>query len=268
MTTAPALVIERTGSGVPVVMIHGLGGTSNTFQPLLAALAGHEILRPDMPGSGRSALPVEALSVEGHAAAVLEAMRGLGIGAAHVVAHSMGTLVAQHMAAMAPERVLSLALYGALTEPSDAARAGLIARAATARAQGMAGIADQISTATLAARSREDSPAAVAFVRESILRQPPEGYARNCEALARARAVDGRRIGVPVLVVAGDADPVAPVGMAHKLIDGIAGAQLSVLDRCGHWITLEQPQAAARLLAEFLLQQTQTQAQGLARSSG
>lgn len=259
MTAAPALAIERTGSGVPVLMIHGLGGTSNTFQPLMAAMEGYEVIRPDMPGSGRSALPVEALSVEGHAAAVLEAMRDLRIGAAHVVGHSMGTLVAQHIAATAPDRVLSLALYGALTEPPEAARAGLLSRAAAARTQGMAGIADQICTNTLSARSRDTSPAAVAFVRESILRQPPEGYARNCEALAKAQAIDGRRIKAPVLVVAGDADPVAPVSMAHKLIDGIAGAHLSVLDRCGHWITLEQPQAAARLLAEFLLQMTQAQ---------
>ena len=93
----------------------------------------------------------------------------------------------------------------------------LLSRAAAARTQGMAGIADQICTNTLSARSRDTSPAAVAFVRESILRQPPEGYARNCEALAKAQAIDGRRIKAPVLVVAGAAKVLEPRDTAGAL---------------------------------------------------
>jgi 3-oxoadipate enol-lactonase len=252
MAQAAPLIIDRSGAGVPVVMIHGLGGTSNSFQPLLAALDGYHVIRPDLPGSGRSETPMEALSIEGHAASVLAALTALGVARAHFVGHSMGTLIAQHIAATAQDCVLSLTLFGALTEPPEAARAGLATRAALARQGDMAPIADQIILGTLSPHNREHSPAAAAFVRESILRQPPEGYARNCEALARARAIDGRAITAPTLLVAGDADPVAPASMAHILSDTIADTQLSMLDRCGHWITLEQPQASARLLADFL----------------
>lgn len=255
MAMAAPLLADQHGAGDAVVMIHGLGGTSNTFQPLMAALSGYRVIRPDMPGAGRSALPAEPLSISGHADAVLGLLRSLGIARAHFVGHSMGTLVCQHLAVTAPDRVASMVLFGALTEPTEAARTGLRARAGQARADGMAGIADQICAATLAPGSRDGNPAAVAFVRESILRQPQEGYARNCEALAAAGAADWSKIAAPVLLVTGDADPVAPVSMAQVLADRIAGASLSVLDRCGHWVTLEAPQASARKMAEFLADQ-------------
>lgn len=246
------LAVETTGDGAAVVMVHGLGGTSNTFQPLMPALAGYRVIRPDLAGSGRSGMGTGPLSIERHAEAVLGVLAHAGVGRAHVVGHSMGTLVCQHLAATRPDLVASLVLFGALTEPSEAARSGLVARAGVARAQGMAGIADQIIAGTLAARTHADNPAAVAFVRESILRQPPEGYARTCEALARAGRVDPAAIRAPTLLVTGDADPVAPVSMGQALRDGIAGAAITVLDRCGHWVTVEDAGAAARLLVAHL----------------
>jgi 3-oxoadipate enol-lactonase len=252
MTEAATLVAEITGQGDPVVMIHGLGGTSNTFQPLMGALSGYHVIRPDMPGSGRSGMPLEALSIAGHAAAVLAMLQGMGITRTHLVGHSMGTLVCQHIAETSPDCVASLTLFGALTEPTEAARAALRARAAAARTQGMSSIADQIIAGTLAPRTQAENPAAVAFVRESILRQPPEGYARNCEALANATVADLGRIAAPTLLVTGDCDPVAPVSMAQVLADGIGGAALTVLDRCGHWVTVEQAADAARLMADHL----------------
>jgi 3-oxoadipate enol-lactonase len=254
MTLNTSLVMDIAGQGDPVVMIHGLGGTSNTFQPLMGVLSGHHVIRPDMPGSGRSDMPAEPLTIAGHAAAVLAALRAMKIARAHFVGHSMGTLVCQHIAASVPDCTASLVLFGALTEPPDAVRAALVQRAAVARNTGMAGIADQIIAATLAPRTHAENPGAVAFVRESILRQPPEGYARNCEALARAAMADLTRITAPTLLVTGDCDPVGPVSMAQALADGIAGARLSVLDRCGHWVTVEQAARAAQLMADHLVQ--------------
>jgi 3-oxoadipate enol-lactonase len=248
------IIAETSGAGEAVVMVHGLGGTSNTFQPLMAALGGYQAIRPDLPGSGRSDTPVEALSIAEHAGEVLSYLHLAGVTRAHFVGHSMGTLVCQHIAVAAPDSVASLTLFGALTEPPEGARTGLIARAAVARRDGMAGIADQIVGHTLAPRTHEENPAAVAFVRESILRQPPEGYARNCEALARATLADLHKIKAPTLLVTGDCDPVSPVSMAQVLADGITGAQLSVLDRCGHWVTVEQAARAARLMADHLVQ--------------
>jgi len=49
-----SMVAEDSGSGPAVVMIHGLGGSSNTFEPQMPELQGMRLLRPDLPGAGRS----------------------------------------------------------------------------------------------------------------------------------------------------------------------------------------------------------------------
>ena len=48
------MVVEDEGEGDAVVCVHGLGGSSNTFTPLMPAMARHRVLRVDLPGSGRS----------------------------------------------------------------------------------------------------------------------------------------------------------------------------------------------------------------------
>ncbi len=175
MTTATIgqTVVEVTGEGFPVVMIHGLGGTSNMFQPQLPALSGYRVVRIDLPGSGRSPRPLDPLTMETMCQAVIRAMDGVGAGRAHFVGHSMGTIVCQQIAVQQPQMVASLTLFGALAEPAEATRQGLAARARLARSGGMSDIADQIVANAISAHTRENSPAAVAFVRESITRQDP-----------------------------------------------------------------------------------------------
>ncbi len=246
------LVAEVSGEGFPVVMVHGLGGTSNSFQPLMSVLSGYRVIRIDLPGAGRSPVPHDDLSMEKFAAAVLEACKALGVARGHFAAHSMGTLVAQRLAAGYPDLVASLTLFGGLVEPPEAARAGLAARAQLARSEGMEPIAEQIIAATLSAETKVQRPAAVAFVRESIMRQPADGYAKHCEALAKAMAADHRMITAPTLLLTGDADVVAPPSMAQTLGDRISKATVAIIDRCGHWVTIEKPRESGERMKDFL----------------
>jgi len=135
------MIMEDTGTGVGVVMIHGLGGDSNSFQTLMAAAEGYRVARPDLPGAGRSGLRPGLPGIKGLSSAVRDSLRCAGIERAHLVGHSMGTLICQYLAADDPRFVLSLTLFGPILEPAAAARQALKERAATARVEGLAGIA-------------------------------------------------------------------------------------------------------------------------------
>lgn len=253
----PTHMIERMaaevdGQGDAVVMIHGLGGTSNTWTPLLAACARMKVVRVDLPGSGRSHRVEGPLSIERLRAGVLRVMDVLELPRAHVVAHSMGAIVALHLAVSEPRRVRSLALFGPLAAPADAARAGIRARAQQAREQGMQPIADALLQAAVSRDTRERRPLAVAMVRESMMRQDIDGYARTCEALAAAEAVDVARIECPTLLVTGDEDIVAPPQAVRALGDRIAGSRTIIYPRCGHWTPFERPAECTQALQEFL----------------
>jgi len=247
----------NSGSGGPaVVMVHGLGGSSNTFQPLMEGLGGHRVIRPDLPGAGRSALRPGTPGLMGLCQALRDLLRACSATSVHLVGHSMGTLLCQHLAAAEPKLVSGLTLYGPILEPPAAARAGLKERAAAARRDGMAGIADSVSKASLSAATHRGNPAAVAFVRESLLRQDPAGYAAHCEALAAAQPADHGAIRCPTLLATGADDPVAPPEMARRLGTLIAGAQVEIVPDCGHWMTIEAPTAARRLLDACLKETT------------
>ena len=246
------MTVDSEGEGPPIVMLHGLGGTSNSFQAMVPPLAGFRIVRPDLPGAGRSPMPAQQITVGFLVEAVENATAHLGVSRAHIVGHSFGTLIAQHFAASRPERVASLTLFGPILEPQDAARARLRDRAATARNEGMCTVADQLTGSALASATANDNPVAVAFVRESHMRQDAEGFARSCEALALAEKADHRLIDCPTLIVTGDEDAVGPASIAQELADKIGNAKAVILHRCGHWAPIEKSKECGKLLSEFV----------------
>ena len=251
------LAVEEDGEGDAVVCLHGLGGDSNTWTPLMPALANYRVLRPDLPGSGRSASS-GALTIEKLAEAVLAVCKHLGVSRAHFVGHSMGTIVCQHIAAAQPRLVRSLSLFGPLIAPPDAARTAIRTRGEKAKNEGATGmheIALALLNASISADTRARLPLAVAYVRESLMRQDPDGYARSCFALADAPAASVDQIEAPVLLVTGDEDVVAPPQAVRSMAEKLHRARsvrVVVLPRCGHWTPVERPEECARELRGFL----------------
>jgi 3-oxoadipate enol-lactonase len=253
------IAVEVHGSGEPVVFIHGLGGSSNTWTPLLnpeGAFTRFRNVRLDLPGSGRSGRVEGQIDLARYLASVRSVCSALNIVRAHFVAHSMGTIVAQHLAASDPKLVKSLALFGPLFCPPDPARSAIRARAAKARSEGtlgMADIADSLAQASVSALTKRNHTAALAYVRESIMRQRSEHYAASCEALAAMQSVDPVQLLCPTLLVTGDEDVVAPPQAVRGMHEKIVGSSLQVLRGCGHWTPVEQPQACAEILRSFYL---------------
>jgi 3-oxoadipate enol-lactonase len=250
--------VEDEGDGPAVVCVHGLGGSGNTFTPLMPALQRHRVVRIDLPASGRSQRAEGALSMARYADLVQSACARLDITRAHFVGHSMGNIVLQHVAVASPKLVASLALFGPLIVPPDAARSAIRARGEKAQkegANGMHEIALALLNASISADTRARLPLAVAFVRESLMRQDPDGYARSCFALADAPAAAVETIEAPVLLVTGDEDVVAPPQAVRAMAEKLYRARsmhVVVLPKCGHWTPVERPGECARELRGFL----------------
>jgi 3-oxoadipate enol-lactonase len=245
------MAVEVEGSGEAVVLIHGLGGTSNVWTPILPAIAARaRVIRVDLPGSGRS--PAGGpLSIQAFVDRIARAMRVLGAERAHVGGHSLGTIVAAHLAQQHPDLVRDLVLFGALPEPPEAARKGLKARAAKARAEGLAGIADQMLEVSISRETREKNPLACAYVRETLMRQNAEDYAATCEALSEAQAADFGRVGKRALLVTGEDDVIGTPSMSRDLAARLPGSRAEILPRTGHWTPIERPMESGRAMAQF-----------------
>src|SRR3546814_16995108 len=102
----------------------------------MPGLAGFRVIRPDLPGAAHSALRPGRPGLMALCQALHDLIRACGVTAAHLVGHSMGTLLCQYLAAAEPKLVTGLPLYGPILVPPEAARVGLQVRAQTADRKG------------------------------------------------------------------------------------------------------------------------------------
>ena len=212
-----------------------------------ALSARFRVIRLDLRGHGLTTVrPGDIADMARDALAVLDA---LGVRHAHVGGLSIGGLVAQSLAAQAPERVSSLILCDtALVIPPPE---GWHARAALVRAQGMAAVVDAVM-------ARWVTPAFLGTaeaqgLRAMLLRTDPAGYAAGCEAIAAADlSASTAGLSVPALILVGDQDQATPLACAEALRQAIAGASLVVLPDAAHIPTVEMPDAVTEAIATFL----------------
>lgn len=247
-----ALSVEKQGSGEPVVLLHGLGSTANVWEPQVRALADRfTLVRYDLEGAGRSPA-TGPLSIAGWVDDLKALLDAEGIARARLVGHSLGTLILQHFAVAHPGSVEKLVFIGVNRAPPEARRVAIRERVAKVRAEGLDGIVEAIVKGGLAPATLAEKPEVVALVRELLLRQDPEGYARSCEAMAAATAADAAAIRAPVLLVAGRDDTISPLANSEGLAADLADARVQVLEACGHWHPIEQPAALNAALRDFL----------------
>jgi 3-oxoadipate enol-lactonase len=239
------------GSEKVLIMVHGLGGSTNTWYPQAQVLKrDFRVVLYDLCGSARSPT-ADDISIGTHVEQLLEIVRTSGGGPVHLAGHSMGTIICQHLAVRYPELVMSLALLGAFPEPSEAARKALQGRGEKVRAEGMSSIADAIVAGGTSKDTRINNPSAAAFVRESIMAQSAEGYALNCEALAAAKGVDLGGLQCETLLITGDEDRTGPPDVGRAMTSAIRKSKLQMVSGCGHWASIERPKQVNYELTVF-----------------
>ena len=249
--------LKGSASSPPILFIHGLGGSSESFAPLISTLQlenSNSLHLLDLEGHGQSptnamsTLSIRSFAVD--ASAVIDRHHPSldNDGGWTIIAHSMGCYVALRLAAATPSRISKIILLGPPPMPLPAAAAQANhARAALVREKGMQGIVDAVSTAGTSQRTKDSNQLGLAAVRLSLLSQEPEGYAKGCTALATAtEAVDVEGITARVCIVTGAEDRVSTPEACERLQGCLKNAaDVVVLEGVGHWHLYEDPGATA-----------------------
>lgn len=252
-------------SAPTVVFIAGVGGRMDAFDQHVEDLCSEfRCIQLDNRGVGGSDKPTEAYTIDDMARDVLELLCNLtGGGAAHVVGQSMGGMIAQRMAVLAPKAVLSLALCSTVSwcdGRTDAywASLPLLARHlppenfTRAMLPWMVG-KDTLEDPTHPFMRSLLSPSATAEP------TPPHTYEIQVETML---AFDSRpwlqRIRAPTLVTVGTADIGTPPYQSEYLVEHIAGARLHQFEGAGHRALNEQHEAFTSLLRGWLNEHSAT----------
>jgi 3-oxoadipate enol-lactonase len=250
----PGLHCDVRGSGAPLVLLHGLGGSGRDWERLADRLgSAHRLIAVDLPGHGRSPRPPGSLSIDLMAEAVAASLERLGVPAAHVVGLSLGGCVGLALALRAPGRVRTLTLVNAFARLRPAgprAVARLLVRLGLVIAAPMPVLAAWV------ARDLFPEPGQRDLYRQavaSLARTPRRSYLACMRALAgfdvRARLAE---VACPVLVVAGEGDRTVPRAAQAELAARLPDARLVVVPGSRHVTTHDQPEVFAAILLHFI----------------
>lgn len=243
-------------SGTPnspvIVLSNSLGARYSMWDDLVPLLLPYfRVLQYDTRGHGASDKPAGPYTINALGRDVIDLMDQLEIDKAYYCGLSMGGLIGQWLAIHHGKRFYKMALSN--TAAKIGARQSWLDRVELLRAQGMQAICDATMGKWFSSRFKEESPKKYHNFRAMFLAADAQGYCGCCHALAGADfSEDISRIDMPVLVIAGDEDPVTTVTQAQFLVEHIPDAQLLVING-RHLLSVERPQLYAEGLIDFFI---------------
>lgn len=237
-----ARIAIGTPPGLPIVLVHGLVVSSRYMIPLAQLLAEQApVYVPDLPGFGKSDHPAAPLDIGGLADALAGWMRAVGIARAVLIGNSMGCQVIAELGRREPALVARAVLIGPTID-----RRG---RSALEQARRLIAVAPYENPSLVGVQLRD--------IWSAGLR----------ETLATARyAIEDRieaklpELSMPVLVVSGSRDRIAPPRWAAELANRLPRGQLRILEGGGHALNYSAPDQLLSIVAPFLNQQVETKA--------
>ena len=251
--TVEGIHYDSVGTGDPVLLIHGLALDSRMWDDQRDVFAAsHRVIRFDLPGSGRSAVPTGPWSLAETARRVLI---DAGIDRADVVGLSLGGRAATDLAVTYPAMVRSLVLIDAAVAGyrfSDEWRARMKATIDAAAADGAQRANDHWLTDPLFAPAMRQ-PDVASRLRDMLLAYSGAQWA-NPGWIVPVKPPTIERLGeiaAPTLVIVGELDVPDFQAIAEVLASGIRGAKKVVIPNAGHLANMEAPAAVNRAILSF-----------------
>jgi pimeloyl-ACP methyl ester carboxylesterase len=208
---------------------------------------------------GKSQPAGAAITVEQMAEDTFAVMDAAGIGAAHIVGHSLGRAIALQVALTAPARAISLSLLCTSSRGSDAAAPrlpliwqGLRSRVGTRRMRAHAFLEIVMTAEYLASQDRDALAARLEPLFGHDLADPPPIAMRQLRALSRFDATSRLRelSRIPTLVLSAEHDIIFPPECGKKLAAGIPGTRSVEIGHAAHGVTIQCADAVNQMLKE------------------
>jgi pimeloyl-ACP methyl ester carboxylesterase len=256
-TAAGPVGYREVGAGSPVVLIMGLSGSMDDWQPaFVSSLAAHHtVVVFDNAGVGQTAALPSPLSITAMANQTSELISALGLGRTAVLGWSMGGMIAQALAVLHPAQVSRLIL--AATQPGTGNALPVPASAAAAVVSPNPGTV--LSVLFPPGQARAEQAYAI-----GILRYPDFYQASRAITAAQGLAVQqwiagndpaGRQLAqlrLPTLVADGTEDQLDPVANDRLLADTIPAAKLLLYPDAGHAFLFQDLASFLRAVQQFL----------------
>jgi pimeloyl-ACP methyl ester carboxylesterase len=251
------------GKGPAILLVHGIGDSSDTWLPVLDELAhDHTVIAPDLLGHGRSDKPRADYSVAAYANGMRDLLSVLDVERVTVVGHSLGGGVAAQFAYQFPERCERLVLVGSGGVGRDVS---VLLRLAALPGMGLLmpflGLPPARWSSRITAEALRLTGTSIGRDMKEILRvfdSLPDGTARQAILRTLRSGVDwrGQAItmldraylaeGLPTLLIWGGRDAIIPVAHARLAHEAMPRSQLEIFEEAGHFPHHQDP---ARFLA-------------------
>jgi pimeloyl-ACP methyl ester carboxylesterase len=254
---------RKSGKGPPLIQIHGSAFGHRNFARMTPIMAENfEVIDFDLPGYGESSGSFREAGMAGLADIVFEFVTSLDCGKVHMHGTSFGAMVGVNLAAEHGDVIDRIVFSCFLAKYDLAARMMRKTWKVAARASGMRAVTDLTSVAGFARGyyERPEAEAQFAEMYEAFDATDPEAFIKGTETIEKTDLSPLLpRITMPTLLLAGREDNMtpfkpAPSGVGFSTIQTLLpNCEMQVLEDCGHYLVIEQPERAAALATEFLL---------------
>ena len=252
-----AEIVYRTlGNGPSVVLLHPFPANHEFWLPVGEQLSSrYRLILPDLRGHGESEIGEGPATMAAHSADLLRVMDDAQVGRAPVIGVSIGGYILFEFWRKHRERVAALGLCNTKAPADNAeARAGRLQAANDVLERGMEPFLQSMVPRLLGKTTREMRPDLVDGALRMMRQMSPEDIAQVQRGMAeRPDSIETlKTINVPTLLVTGDEDILTGINEAGLMRQHIAGSQLRVIAKAGHYAPWEQPAETSRLLRQFL----------------